>query len=70
MKRTAWGCATLGVSDLVPESPLGNVLHETPVFMRVLENPVVRNNAALGGPKSMEKRRFSTIFLGFYAYLT
>ena len=43
-------------------------MHETPVFMRVLENPVVRNNAAWGGLKSMEKRRFSTIFLGFYGY--
>ena len=27
-------------------------LHENPVFMRVLENPVVRNNAALCRPKS------------------
>ena len=39
-------------------------MHETPLFMRVLENPVVRNNAALYSPKSMEKLRFSTIFLG------
>ena len=44
-------------------------MHKTPVFMRVLENPVVRNNAALGGLKSMEKLRFSTIFLGFCGYL-
>ena len=44
-------------------------MHETPLFMRVLENPVVRNNAAWEGPKSMEKLRFSTIFLGFCAYL-
>ncbi len=42
-------------------------MHESPLFMRVLENPVVRNNAAFDGPKSMEKRWFSTIFLGFYA---
>jgi len=40
-------------------------MHETPVFMRVLENPVVRNNAACGGLKSMGKHWFSTIFLGF-----
>jgi len=44
-------------------------MHESPLFMRVLENPVVRNNAAWDDLKSMEKRRFSTIFLGFYAYL-
>lgn len=40
-------------------------MHETPLFMRVLENPVVRNNAALGGPKSIEIFGFSTVFLGF-----
>jgi hypothetical protein len=44
-------------------------MHETPVFMRVLENPVVRNNAAWEGLKSMEKLGFSTIFLGFCGYL-
>ncbi len=44
-------------------------MHENPLFMRVPENPVVRNNAALTLLKSMEKRRFSTIFLGFYALL-
>jgi len=44
-------------------------MHETPLFMRVLENPVVRNNAAWEGLKSMEKLRFSTIFLGFCGYL-
>ena len=44
-------------------------MHKTPVFMRVLENPVVRNNAALDGLKSMGKHRFSTIFLGFCGYL-
>src|SRR5579871_1332442 len=48
----------------------GQLLHETPVFMRVLENPVVRNNAAWERPKSMEKQRFSTIFLGFCAILS
>jgi hypothetical protein len=48
---------------------LRQLLHETPVFMRVLENPVVRNNAAWEGPKSMGKRWFSTIFLGFCAHL-
>jgi hypothetical protein len=49
--------------------PGGNVVHKTPVFMRVLENPVVRNNAALGYPKSTRKRWFSTVFLGFCGYL-
>jgi len=44
-------------------------MHETPLFMRVLENPVVRNNAAWEGLKSMEKLRFSTVFLGFCRYL-
>ncbi len=44
-------------------------MHETPLFMRVLENPVVRNNAAWDGLKSMEKRRFSTIFSGICGYL-
>jgi hypothetical protein len=43
-------------------------MHETPLFMRVLENPVVRNNAAWEGLKSMKKLRFSTIFLGFCGY--
>jgi hypothetical protein len=33
-------------------------LHETPVFMRVRENPVVGYNAASGGLKSMGKGRF------------
>lgn len=40
-------------------------MHETPLFMRVLENPVVRNNAASMPFKSMEKLRFSTNFLEF-----
>ena len=40
-------------------------LHETPVFMRVLQNPVVRNNAALGWAKSMEKQRDFHSFLRF-----
>jgi hypothetical protein len=70
LKRTAWGSATSSVSDPVAETPGGNVVHKTPVFMRVLENPVVRNNAASGALKSMEKRGFSTIFLGFCAFLT
>ena len=48
----------------------GNVLHETPLFMRVLENPVVRNNAAWGGFKSMENFGFSTVFLGFLGFYT
>jgi hypothetical protein len=43
-------------------------VHGTPLFMRVLENPVVRNNAAWEGLKSMEKLGFSTIFLGFCGY--
>jgi hypothetical protein len=46
------------------------VLHETPLFMRVLENPVVRNNAAWDTLKSIEKLRFSTIFLGFSPFLS
>jgi hypothetical protein len=33
--------------------------------MRVLENPVVRNNAAWGGLKSTEIFGFSTVFLAF-----
>ena len=41
-------------------------MHETPLFMRVLENPVVRNNAAWEALKSMEICGFSTVFLGFY----
>ena len=45
-------------------------MHETPLFMRVPENPVVRNNAAWGRPKSMEKLRFSTVFLGFCTYFS
>ena len=44
-------------------------MHETPLFMRVPENPVVRNNAAWTLLKSMEKHRFSTIFSGFCGYL-
>ena len=44
-------------------------MHETPLFMRVLENPVVRNNAAWGRAKSMENFGFSTVFLGFRRFL-
>jgi hypothetical protein len=55
--------------NLLSGTPGGNAMHENPLFMRVPENPVVRNNAALTLLKSMEKRRFSTIFLGFYALL-
>ena len=40
-------------------------MHETPLFMRVLENPVVRNNAASDGTKSMKNFGFSTVFFGF-----
>jgi hypothetical protein len=47
---------------------LSQLVHGTPVFMRVLQNPVVRNNAAWGQAKSMEKQPFSTVFLGFCAY--
>jgi len=36
--------------------------------MRVLENPVVRNNAAWDSPKSTEIFGFSTVFLGFFAF--
>jgi len=36
--------------------------------MRVLENPVVRNNAAWDGFKSMEIFGFSTVFLGILAF--
>ena len=43
-------------------------VHETPLFMRVLENPVVRNNAAWGRPKSIENFGFSTVFLGFLGF--
>ena len=43
-------------------------MHETPLFMRVLENPVVRNNAASDAPKSMEIFGFSTVFLGFFGF--
>jgi len=43
-------------------------VHETPLFMRVLENPVVRNNAAWDGSKSMEIFGFSTVFLGILAF--
>jgi hypothetical protein len=49
-------------------APGGNVLHETPLFMRVLENPVVRNNAASGGLKSIKNFGFSTVFLGFWGF--
>ena len=45
-------------------------MHGTPLFMRVLENPVVRNNAAWDGFKSMEIFGFSTVFLGFLAFKT
>jgi hypothetical protein len=69
MKRTAWSSATSSVSKPAAETPGGNVVHKTPLFMRVLENPVVRNNAAWSGLKSIEKHWFSTVFLGFYAYL-
>jgi hypothetical protein len=48
----------------------GNLLHENPVFMRVPRTLSVGNNAAWDGMKSMEKRWFSTIFLGFCACLT
>jgi len=68
MKRTAWGSATSSVYETVDETPGGNVLHKTPVFMRVLENPVVRNNAALEGAKSIKNHWFSTVFLGFYTF--
>jgi len=44
-------------------------MHEIPLFMRVLENPVVRNNAAWGRAKSMENFGFSTVFLGFWPFL-
>ena len=44
-------------------------MHETPLFMRVLENPVVRNNAAWGRAKSMKNLGFSTVFLGFQPFL-
>src|ERR1035437_9988070 len=39
--------------------------HETPVFMRVLENPVDGYNAASGWAKSMGKGRFPQDFLDF-----
>jgi hypothetical protein len=45
-------------------------MHETPLFMQVLENPVVRNNAAWEALKSMENCRFSTVFLGFCGVLS
>jgi len=60
--------ATSDVSEPLFEAPGGNVVHETPLFMRVLENPVVRNNAALDGLKSTEIFGFSTVFLGFWAF--
>ena len=44
-------------------------MHETPLFMRVLENPVVRNNAAWEALKSTENFGFSTVFLGFSGFL-
>jgi hypothetical protein len=68
------GFPPLGISKQKPRSHQayrmegvrpGQLLHETPVFMRVLQNPVVRNNAALERLKSMEKRGISTVFLGF-----
>jgi hypothetical protein len=68
------GFPPLGISKQEPRSHQayrmegvrpGQPMHETPVFMRVLQNPVVRNNAALGRLKSMEKRGFSTVFSGF-----
>jgi hypothetical protein len=37
-------------------------LHVSPVFMRVIENPVVRYNATLGRPKSTPKSRFPQVF--------
>jgi hypothetical protein len=47
----------------------GNLLHENPVFMRVPRTLSVGNNAAWDGMKSMKKRWFSTVFLGFCACL-
>jgi len=43
-------------------------MHRNPLFMRVLENPVVRNNAASDGSKSIKNFGFSTVFLGFLGF--
>jgi hypothetical protein len=68
MERPHGGVQTLSVFEPLLETPGGNVLHETPLFMRVLENPVVRNNAACDTPKSMGNFGFSTVYLGFFDF--
>jgi len=47
------------------ECDRGNICTKPLYSCGFLQNPVVQNNAAWDGAKSMEKQRFSTVFLGF-----
>ena len=45
-------------------------MHETPVFMRVLQNPCRSKQCGLRVGKVNEIQGISTVFLGFYAYFS
>jgi hypothetical protein len=67
MKRTAWGSATLSVSNLMPETPGGNVVHETPLFMRfprTLSFVTMRLWVTQSQQENVGFPQFSWVFLG------